>query len=352
MNQQLDNFENHSPSRHYIRRSVQSVESSDATRDDGGYDEVNISFSWKIVTAVLFISCLMALLGFFHWYFNRKYSRQTEIAMEVYTEARLESLMAMNREDDDEAITRRLKLIRQFAKNKMTVKEEDIVIEQEVLLDGNECCREISKGDAAAAAEATGLPSGGKGVTFALSSPLQDQDDEESKLGGGESLIKLPDKRLVRNCCSICLASYGKGDTLVWSANQRCPHVFHFDCILRWLSQKDASLCPMCRQVYVGLPKDQEKRLSGGVWGFRFLNNANSNDRRPSFVTTEATMTEFGDDDDENNISRSRSCSECSHATHVPPNRRRSCPNLNLEVIEGDDESEDGNIALKRRNSI
>jgi len=43
--------------------------------------------------------------------------------------------------------------------------------------------------------------------------------------------------------CAICLDEY-RGDQVVIST-ERCPHVFHRDCILEWLKNNDT--CPCCR---------------------------------------------------------------------------------------------------------
>lgn len=57
--------------------------------------------------------------------------------------------------------------------------------------------------------------------------------------------------RSVPNICSICLCQYEEGDTIVWSSNKDCQHVFHEDCILTWLVKKEEPSCPFCRQPYI-----------------------------------------------------------------------------------------------------
>lgn len=54
--------------------------------------------------------------------------------------------------------------------------------------------------------------------------------------------------------CSICLVDYSLGDKIVRSAASRdeehCPHVYHLECMLSWLS-KGKKWCPICRKMFV-----------------------------------------------------------------------------------------------------
>jgi hypothetical protein len=50
--------------------------------------------------------------------------------------------------------------------------------------------------------------------------------------------------------CSICIMEYEVGDEVVWSTRRLCPHAFHSDCILLWLS-KGKKRCPICRHFFV-----------------------------------------------------------------------------------------------------
>lgn len=77
-------------------------------------------------------------------------------------------------------------------------------------------------------------------------------------------------KREVAIFCAICLEKYSIGDKVTFSANPECTHVFHRECIGRWLMstlKKKASKigsqeppntlaleCPMCRQDFIELP--------------------------------------------------------------------------------------------------
>ncbi|KAL3788227.1 hypothetical protein HJC23_004694 [Cyclotella cryptica] len=84
--------------------------------------------------------------------------------------------------------------------------------------------------------------------------------------------IELKDTRTVAKFCAICLASYELNESVSWSSNEACTHVFHTECILTWLSslgkkwsrsqqfsdypEWDELLgysleCPCCRQDFV-----------------------------------------------------------------------------------------------------
>uniref|UniRef100_A0A7S2M1N8 RING-type domain-containing protein n=1 Tax=Skeletonema marinoi TaxID=267567 RepID=A0A7S2M1N8_9STRA len=88
---------------------------------------------------------------------------------------------------------------------------------------------------------------------------LQQHDSEDDK----NSLT-----REVPTSCAICLAEYEVSNVVSWSANPRCPHVFHEKCITKWFVslgiRSDVSddvfrknvlnyrlECPCCRQEFV-----------------------------------------------------------------------------------------------------
>lgn len=56
----------------------------------------------------------------------------------------------------------------------------------------------------------------------------------------------------VRGYCSICLDEIHENQTITWSTNCECPHVFHNSCIMEWLVKAEAKgMCPECRRVFV-----------------------------------------------------------------------------------------------------
>lgn len=50
--------------------------------------------------------------------------------------------------------------------------------------------------------------------------------------------------------CCICLDGYEAGETVCWSKEDDCDHIFHDDCIMAWLNDNDD--CPLCRAKLVG----------------------------------------------------------------------------------------------------
>ncbi len=49
--------------------------------------------------------------------------------------------------------------------------------------------------------------------------------------------------------CSICISHYDVGDKIVWSPSSPCPHIYHLDCILSWISVGKRK-CPYCREFF------------------------------------------------------------------------------------------------------
>jgi hypothetical protein len=46
--------------------------------------------------------------------------------------------------------------------------------------------------------------------------------------------------------CTICLHDFQTGETVCWAKVRECNHIFHEDCVVRWLEYRDD--CPLCRQ--------------------------------------------------------------------------------------------------------
>jgi hypothetical protein len=94
----------------------------------------------------------------------------------------------------------------------------------------------------------------------------------------GKPITSKGKTRYVPNGCAICLCEFGAGDRVTWSATNNDPHVFHEDCMLKYLlsvgaktarrrqsAQNENSpyrdpveaatdflmLCPCCRQTFV-----------------------------------------------------------------------------------------------------
>lgn len=68
-------------------------------------------------------------------------------------------------------------------------------------------------------------------------------------------------QRAIPNQCAICLCDYTKGDTVILSSNESCPHAFHQECIVEWLvKMQEGTPCPCCRQTFIELGNTQDSR--------------------------------------------------------------------------------------------
>lgn len=75
----------------------------------------------------------------------------------------------------------------------------------------------------------------------------------------------------VPNCCAICLGNYEVGEKVVWSSNQSCPHAFHEECMVDWLTKMlDGTPCPCCRADFTDLEKFQRERRITWKYGNAF----------------------------------------------------------------------------------
>ena len=58
--------------------------------------------------------------------------------------------------------------------------------------------------------------------------------------------------------CYICLDGFDVGDTVMFSRNQTCTHVFHEECLLPWLLERRENECPSCRVPLVEEDTDED----------------------------------------------------------------------------------------------
>ena len=69
----------------------------------------------------------------------------------------------------------------------------------------------------------------------------------------------------VEATCIICFKEYEPGEQVVWASQEAfcCCHVFHLECMLRWISTgKDK--CPICRNGFVPPFKEVKKIMEHG----------------------------------------------------------------------------------------
>ena len=80
------------------------------------------------------------------------------------------------------------------------------------------------------------------------STAMDDGDDDENhSTNSTTSSVDRPPG------CTICLEAFQVGDSVSWSTDPTCGHVFHHSCIREWLLRRVA--CPCCRTVL--LPVDR-----------------------------------------------------------------------------------------------
>jgi Zn-finger nucleic acid-binding protein len=113
--------------------------------------------------------------------------------------------------------------------------------------------------------ETGSVPSMGNIDTFSSSDSGEDEDYNRLKTSDDHVLLTLPvttadgNPRRVEASCSICLMDYEVGDSVIRSTRKKCPHAFHAECILQWLSQ-GKKRCPCCRHFFVpGQAVDDQK---------------------------------------------------------------------------------------------
>jgi hypothetical protein len=69
----------------------------------------------------------------------------------------------------------------------------------------------------------------------------------QAELSYGASRPKVDIVLPTDEVCEICLDDFVADDTIAWSGNEACHHVYHKDCLLEWLAQGRSGACPICR---------------------------------------------------------------------------------------------------------
>lgn len=130
-----------------------------------------------------------------------------------------------------------------------------------------------------------------------------DEEDLVIRVPAPGMFVDLEKQKLrdVPGTCTICLSSYTVGSDVVWSSNESCEHVFHANCIERWLlKQREGPLCPCCRRDFVLDPFETEalditssgddEHDQGGTLDQSSPRSSNDPDESPPTSTTRAGL--------------------------------------------------------------
>lgn len=138
---------------------------------------------------------------------------------------------------------RKSNLTKAWVEHKMIVGEESIVE-----MKSNECCSESENDEQERSIE--------EGLFELQHIPLP-----------GFKVGETTKRRTAASHCAICLESYRPDDSIVWSANAACVHIFHEQCMLSWIMKRFKPDCPVCRQTFVNMTIGEESSppLVGGA---------------------------------------------------------------------------------------
>ena len=135
----------------------------------------------------------------------------------------------------------------------------------EIDVESGECKVDTEAAEAGAKHEAstTHLSKESTVLVFQKERKRKDSDDatesseeEEETSESAAATQTPPSKQFVTSgLCAICLDPYQQGETIVWSQDRECPHVYHKECFLDYLSnKKNTDLkdnpCPTCRRNF------------------------------------------------------------------------------------------------------
>ena len=62
----------------------------------------------------------------------------------------------------------------------------------------------------------------------------------------------------VNDTCAVCLSTFKENETVRILS---CNHIYHKDCIDRWLLNKEEPNCPKCRQAFIHVPQISEEEF-------------------------------------------------------------------------------------------
>eukprot|EP00549_Striatella_unipunctata_P009721 CAMPEP_0118695558 /NCGR_PEP_ID=MMETSP0800-20121206/13263_1 /TAXON_ID=210618 ORGANISM="Striatella unipunctata, Strain CCMP2910" /NCGR_SAMPLE_ID=MMETSP0800 /ASSEMBLY_ACC=CAM_ASM_000638 /LENGTH=250 /DNA_ID=CAMNT_0006594383 /DNA_START=81 /DNA_END=833 /DNA_ORIENTATION=+ len=85
----------------------------------------------------------------------------------------------------------------------------------------------------------------------------QTHEDETLEILTLPVLNEKGESRYVLANCAICITEYRAGDHVTWATNTDCGHVFHHECIVKWLA-KGTKRCPCCRQYFTNMEDEED----------------------------------------------------------------------------------------------
>jgi hypothetical protein len=65
--------------------------------------------------------------------------------------------------------------------------------------------------------------------------------------------------------CAICLSEFQDHQLVCESNNSSCQHIFHKDCMIRWLTTKQHDDCPMCREPYLRMTVPVQEKVAAAT---------------------------------------------------------------------------------------
>jgi len=125
--------------------------------------------------------------------------------------------------------------------------------------------------------------------------------------------------RLVPASCAVCLSELEVGQTISWSSNPNCLHVFHQECVVRWflsvakknlmrissnegvvldlttdpLRYEFSKQCPCCRREFLDEKKEEEEVVAA------VEQNENQVSTPPDLVQAQTSSTEQSNENDD-----------------------------------------------------
>ncbi|KAL3941825.1 MAG: hypothetical protein SGBAC_003871 [Bacillariaceae sp.] len=88
--------------------------------------------------------------------------------------------------------------------------------------------------------------------------PTDCGQDDSSESTDGDDLFD--DRDIMNKKCAICLEKFRIGESVSWSCDITCQHVFHHACLRNWLLRRIR--CPCCRTIVLPVDKPKQKLKS------------------------------------------------------------------------------------------